>query len=166
MAKRWGKNGNSDRLYFLGLQITADSNCSHGIKRHLFLGRKALTNLDSILKSRDITLPTKACLVKAMVFPVVIYGCESWAIKEGWALKNLRFWTVVLEKTLESPLDWKEIKPVNPKGNQPWILIEGLMLNWSSNIYGLLMQRADSLEKTLVQGKTEGGRRRGQQRMR
>ena len=85
--------------------------------------------------------------------------------KEGSVQNDWCFWTVLLEKTLEGPLDRKEIKPVNPKGNQPWILIEGLMLNWSSNIYGLLMQRADSLEKTLVQGKTEG-RRRGWQRMR
>ena len=79
-----------------------------------------MRNLDSILESRDITLPTKVHLVKAMVFPVVMYGCESWT-KEGWVPKNWCFWTVVLEKTLESPLDCKEIKPVNPKGNQPWI---------------------------------------------
>ena len=86
----------------------------------LFLGRKAMTNLNSILKSRDISLPTKVHVVEAMVFPVVMYGCESW-IKEGWASKNWFFWTVVLEKTLESPRDCKEIKPVNAKGNQPWI---------------------------------------------
>ena len=79
-----------------------------------------MTNLDSILKSRDITLPTKVCLVKAMVFPVVVYRCESW---ESWALKNWYFWTVVLEKTLENPLDFKEIKPVNPKENQSWVFI-------------------------------------------
>ena len=85
--------------------------------------RKAMTNLESILKSRDTTLLTKVCIVEAMVFPVVIYGCESWTIKKAGALKNWCFWTVVLEKTLESPLDWKEIKPVNPKGNQPWIFI-------------------------------------------
>ena len=89
---------------FLGSKITADGDCSHEIKRHLLLGRKVMTNLDSILKSRDITLPTKVCLVKAMVLPVVMYRCESWTIK--------------LEKTLESPLDCKEIQPVHPKGNQ------------------------------------------------
>ena len=82
-----------------------------------------MTNLDSILKCRDITFPTKVCLVKAMVFPVVMYGCESWTIKESWALKNWCFWTVVLEKILENLLYYKEIKPVNPKGNQPWIFI-------------------------------------------
>ena len=97
---------------FGGSKITADGDCSHEIKRCLFLGRKAMTNLDSILKSRDITLPTKVCIVKAMVFPVVMYGCESWTIK-----KAERFSTVVLEKPLESPLDCK-IKPVNSKGNQ------------------------------------------------
>ena len=93
---------------FLGSKISADGDCSHEIKRCLLLGRKAMTNLDSILKCRDITLPTKVRLIKAMVFPVVVYGCESWIIKKA----------VVLEKTLESPLDCKEIKPVNPKGNQ------------------------------------------------
>ena len=93
-------------------------------KLNLLLGRKVMTNLDSILKSRDITLPTKVHLVKAMVFPVVMYGCESWTVKktEHWR-KNWCFWTVVLEKTLESPLDSKEIQPVRPKGNQSWILI-------------------------------------------
>ena len=83
MANRWGNNGNSDRLIFLGSKITVDGDCSHEVKRHLLLGRKAMTNLDSILKSRDITLPTKVCLVKAMVFPVVMYGYESWTIKKA-----------------------------------------------------------------------------------
>ena len=108
---------------FLGSKITADSDCNHEIKRHLLLGRKDMTNLDSILKSRDITLPTKVRLVKAMVFPVVMYGCESWGHKEGWALQNWCLQTVVLEKTLESPLDYKEIQPLHPKGNQFWIFI-------------------------------------------
>jgi len=98
---------------FLGSKITADGDCSHEIKRHLLLGRKAMTNLDSIMKSRDITLPVKVHLVKAMIFPVVMYGCESWTIK-----KAERQRIVVLEKTLESPLDCKEIQPVHPKGNQ------------------------------------------------
>ena len=84
MANRWGNNGNSDRLYFGGSsKITADGDCSHGIKRHLLLGRKVMTKLDSILKSRDITLPTKVSLVKSMFFPVVMYGCESWTVKKG-----------------------------------------------------------------------------------
>ena len=101
---------------FLGSKITADSDCRHEIKRRLLLGRKIMTNLHSILKSKDITLPTKVHLVKAMVFSVVMYGCEL-DYKESWALKNWCFWTVVLEKTL----DRKEIKPVNTKGDQSWI---------------------------------------------
>ena len=105
---------------FLGSKITADGDCSHEIKRRLLLGRKAMTNLRSILKSRDITLSTKFRLVKAMVFPVVMWELDH---KESWAPKNWCFWTVVLEKTLESPLDCKEIQPVNPKGNQSWIFI-------------------------------------------
>ena len=106
---------------FLGSRITADGDCKHEIKRCLLHGRKFMTNLDSILKSRDITLPTKVHLVKAMVFPVVMYGCESWTIKK--VPKNRCFWTVVLEKTLESLLDCKEIQPVHPKGDQSWVFI-------------------------------------------
>ena len=121
MANTWGNSGNSDRLYFGGSKITADGDYSHEIKRHLLLGRKVMNNWDSRLKSRDIALPTKVCLVKAMVIPVVVYGCEL-DYKERWVLKNWCFWTVVLEKTLESPLGHK-IKPVNPKGSQPWIFI-------------------------------------------
>jgi len=109
---------------FLCSKITADGDCSHEIKRYLLLGRKVLINLDSILKSKDITLPTKAHLVKAMVFPVVTYGYESWTTyKESWVLKNWCFWTVVLEKTLGSSLDCKQIQLVHPKGNQSWIFI-------------------------------------------
>ena len=107
---------------FLGSQITADGDCSHEIKRHLLLGRKVMINLDSIFKIRDITLPTKAHLVKAMIFPGLMYGCESWT-KESWVPKNWCFWTVVLEKTLESSLDCKEVQPVHPKGDQSWIFI-------------------------------------------
>ena len=106
----------------MGSKITVDGDCSHKIKKHLLLGRKAMTNLDSVLlKSRDITLPTKVYIVKAIVFPVS--HVQMWKLnhKEGLASKNWCFWTVVLEKALESPLDCKEIKPVNPKGNQPWI---------------------------------------------
>ena len=125
MANRWGNSGNSAWLFFWGgggSKITADGDCSHEIKRRLLLGRKVMTQLDSILKSRDITLPTKVHLVKGMIFPVVMYGCESWT-KESWVPKNWCFWTVVLEKTLESPLDCKEIQPVNLNGNQSWIFI-------------------------------------------
>ena len=107
---------------FSGSKITADGDCSCEIKRCLLLGRKAMTNLGSILKSRGITLPTNVCLVKAMVFPMVMYGCETWT-KESWVPKNWCFWTVVLEKTLESPLDCKEIKSVNSKGIQFWTFI-------------------------------------------
>ena len=119
-------------LFWGGSKITADGDCSHEIKRHMLLGRKAMTNLDSILKSRDITLLTKVCLVKAMVFPVVVYGCESWTIK-SWALKNWSFWAVVLEKTLESTLDCKEIQPVNPNGNQSVLNILWKDWCWSWN---------------------------------
>ena len=103
---------------FLGSKITADGDWSHEIKRCLLLGRKVMTNLDSILKSRNIPLPTKVHLVKAIFFPVIMYGCERWITKKS---KNWCFRIVLLEKTPESPLYCKEIKPVNPKGNQPWI---------------------------------------------
>ena len=116
----WKINGETmetmTEFIFLDSKIPADGDYSHEIKRH-WLRRKAMTNLDSILKSRDITLPTKVHLVKAMVFSVVMNGCESWTIKKIWAPKNWDLWTVVLEKTLVSPLDCKEIKPVNSKGD-------------------------------------------------
>ena len=147
---------------FLGSKITADGDHHHEIK--LLLGRRAMTNPDSILKSKDITLRTKVRLVKAMVFPVVKYGCESY--KESWAPKNWCFWTVVLEETLESPLDCKEIQLVHPKGDQSWCSLEGLMLKLRLQYFGHLMWRTDSFEKTLMLGKIEGGRRRGRQRMR
>ena len=111
MGKYW-KQGET---IFLGSKITADGDCRHEIKRHLLLGRKAMTSLESILKSKDITLPTNVSIVNAMVFSVVMYGCE------GWALKIWCIWTVVLEKTQETPLDCKEIQPVCPKGNQSWM---------------------------------------------
>ena len=104
---------------FLGSKITADGDCNHEIKRCSLLGRKSMTNLDSILKSRDIILLTKVHVVKAMVFPIVMYGCESWTIKKAECKRIDAFELWCLEKTLESPLDCKEIKPVNPKGNQP-----------------------------------------------
>ena len=108
---------------FLGSKITTDGDCSHKIKRHLLLGRKVMTNLENILKSRDITLSTKVCLVKAMVFPLVMYGCESWTIKKAES-RRIDVFELWLEKTLESPLDFKEIKPVHPKGDQSWVFIE------------------------------------------
>ena len=110
---------------FLGSKIAVDGNCSHEIKRRLFLGREAMTNLDNILKSRDITLPGKVCIDKAIIFSSSCLWMWELDHREGWALKSWCFWTVVLEKTLESPSDSKEIKPVNPKGNQPWIFIGG-----------------------------------------
>ena len=116
-----GETGNSDRLFFfLDSKISADGDCGHEIKRHLLLGRKVTTNLESILKSSDITLFTKVCLVKAMAFPVVMYGCESWTIKKA---EHWRTDALVLEKTLEGPLDSKKIQPVHPRGNQSWIFI-------------------------------------------
>ena len=108
---------------FLGSKITTDGDCSHEIKRSLLLGRKVMTNLDNILKSRDITLSTKVCLVKAMVFPLVMYGCESWTIKKAES-RRIDVFELWLEKTLESPLDFKEIQPVHPKGDQSWVFIE------------------------------------------
>ena len=120
MANRRGNSANSDRFYFL-----ADGDCSYEIKRCLLLGRKVMINLNSILKGRYITLLTKVCRVKAMVFPVVNYGCWELVHKKDWAQKNLYFWIMVLEKTVESPLDCKEVRPINPKGNQPWIFTGG-----------------------------------------
>ena len=117
MTNRWGNNGNSEKFIFLGSGITADGDCSHEIKRHLLLGRKIMTNVDSILKSRDVTLPTKVCVVKAMAFPVVMYGCEIWIIKKAECQKIDAFELLVLEKTLGSPLDCKEIQPVHSKGD-------------------------------------------------
>ena len=166
MANRWGNNGNRDRLYFLGLQITADGDCSHEIKRRLLLGRKAMTNLDSILKSRDITLLIKVRLVKAMVFPVVMYGCESWTIKkaECWQIDafELWYWRRLLRISWTSRRSNQSIlKEISPEYS-----LEGLMLKLKLQSFGHLMQRTDSLEKTLILGKIEGRRRRGWQRMR
>ena len=139
---------------FLGSKITVDGDC-HEITRHLLLGRKAMTKLDSILKSRDITLLTKVHLVKAMVLPVFMWELAD---KENWAAKNWWFWTVVLEKTLWESLGLQG-DPMSPKYS-----LEGLMLK--CQYFGHLMWRTDSLEKTLMLGKTEGRRRRGRQRMR
>ena len=145
---------------FLGSKITADGDCTHDIKRHLLFGRKVMTNLDSILKCRDITLPTKVHLVKALVFCGHVWIWEL-DYKESWVLKNWCFWTVVLEKTLESPLDCKEIQPVHPKGNQSWIFIARTDAEVETPILCHLMRRAHLFEKTLMLGKFESRRRRG-----
>ena len=166
MANRWGNNGHSDRLIFLGSKITADGDCSHEIKRHLVLGRKTMIRLDSILKSRDIILLTNVHLIKAMVFPVVMYGCESWTIKkaerqridafEVWCWRRLSRvpWTV--RRPNQSIL--REISPNYS--------LEGLILKLKLQYLGHLLWRTDSLEKTPMLEKIEGRRRRRWQRMR
>ena len=123
MANIWKNNGTVTDFIFLSSKITAYCDYNHEIQRLLLLGRKAMTNLDNVLKSRDANLQTKVCIVKAMIFPVVMYGYESWTIKkvELWRIDTFELY---LEKILETPLDSKEIKPVNPKGNQSWIFIE------------------------------------------
>ena len=161
-VSRWG---NSGWLYFWGSKITADGDCSHEIKRRLLLGRKVMTNLDSILKSRDITLPTKVHIVKAMVYPVVVYRCESRTKKKAEHRRTdafkMRYWRRLLRvpwtarRSNQSIL--KEINPECP--------LERLMLKLRLRYFGHLMQRANLLEKTLMLGKIEGRRRRGQQRM-
>ena len=168
MANRWKNNGNSDRLFSWAPKSTADSDYRQEIKRHLLLERKAMTNLDSILKRRDITFLRKVPYSQN-------YGFSSshvwmWELdhKEGWAPKNWCFWIAVLEKTLESPLDSKEIKAVNPKGNQSWILIgrtdaeaEALIL-WPPAVKSQFTGK----DPDLILGKTEGMRRMQRQRMR
>ena len=161
MASSWGNNGNSDRLYFLGSKITTDDDCSHEIKRRLLLGRKVMTNLDSILKSRDITLPTKVSLVKAMVFPVVTYGCESWAIKKAERQRTDVFKQWCWRRLLRVPWTPRRSNQSILKEINPEYSLEGLRLNLKLQYFSYLMQRADSLEKTLMLGKSEGGRRRG-----
>ena len=165
MGNRWGNSGNSVRLYFGGLQITADGDCSHEIKRRLLLGRKVMTNLDSILKSRDITLPTKVRLVKAMVFPVVIYGCESRTIKEAehWRIDALELWC--WRRLLRVPWTARRSTQSILKETSPGCSLERLMLKLKLQYFGHLMQRADSFEKTLMLGKIEGRRRRGEDKM-
>ena len=162
MGKQWKQ---WQTLFGGGYKITADGGCSHEIKRHLLLGRKVLTNVDSILKSRDITLPTKVCLLQAMVFPVVMYGCESWTIKkaEHWRIDAFELWCC---RRLKSPLDSKEIQPVHPKENQPWILI-GITdaetetpILWPPDVKSWLMWKDHLL------GKIEVGRKRGWERLR
>ena len=152
MANRWGNNRKSERLYFPGSKITADGGCSHEIKRHLLLGGKAMTNLDSVLKIRDITLLAKVCLVKAMVFPVVMCGCESWSIKkaERWRTDAFELWCW---RRLLRDLDCKEIKPVNPKGNQSWIFFGRIVakdeapIPWPPDVKSQLIRKDPDAEK-------------------
>ena len=169
MANRWGNSGNSGnsvRLYFLGSKINADGDCSHEIKRRLLLGRKVMTNLDSILKSRDITLPTKVYLVKAMVFPVVMYGCESWTVKkaERWRIDAFELWC--WRRLLRVPWTARRSNQSILKEISPEYSLEGLMSKLKLQYFGHLMWKTDSFEKTLMLGKIEGGRRQGQQRIR
>ena len=151
---------------FLGSKINADGDCSHEIKRCLHLGRKVMTNLDSILKSRDITLPTKVNVVKAMVFPVVMYGCESWTIKkvELGRIDAFELWCG--RRLLRVPWTARRSNQSILKEISLWCSLEGLMLKLKLQYFGQLIQRADSFEKTMMLGKIEGRSRRGQQRMR
>ena len=150
---------------FLGSKITAGGNCSQEIKRHLLLGRKVMTNVDSILKSRDITLPTKVHLVKAMVFPAVIHGCESWTIKKSECQRIDAFELWCWRRLLRVPWTAGRSNQSILKKISPGCLLEGLMLKLKQ-YFGHLMQRTDSFDKTLMLGKIESRRRRGQQRMR
>ena len=150
----------------LGSKIIADGNCSHEIKRHLLLVRKPMSNLDSILKSRDITLPTKVHLVKAMIFTVVMYGCESWTIKKAECRRIDAFELWCWRRLLRVPWTARRSNQSILKEISPGISLEGLMLKLKLQYFGHLMQRANSSEKTLMLGKIEGRRRRGRQRMR
>ena len=151
---------------FLGSKITADGDCSHEIKRHLLLGRKVMTNLDSMLKSRDITLPTKVHLVKAVVFPVVMYWCEIWTIKktERWSIDSFELWC--WRRLLRVLWTARRSNQSILKEISPGCSLEGLMLKLKLQYFGHLMRRADSFEKTLMLGKIEGRRKRGRQRIR
>ena len=151
---------------FLGSKITADGDCSHEIKRCLLLGRRVKTNLDSIFKSRDITLPTKVRLVKAMVFPVVIYGYESWNVKKAERRRIDAFERWCWRRLLRVPWTAKRTKQSILKEISPGISLEGMMLKGKLQYFVHLMQRVDSLEKTLMLGGIRGRRRRGRQRMR
>ena len=151
---------------FLGSKITADGDCSHEIKRCLLLGRKSMTNLDSILKSRDITLPTKVCLVKAMVFPMVMYGCESWTINKAEPRRIDAFELWCWRRLLRVPWPARRSNQSILKEISPEYSLEGLMLKLKLQSFGHLMGRTESLEKTLMLGQIEGGRRRGRQKMR
>ena len=160
MVNRWGNKGNSDRLYFWGgSKITAYGDCSHEIKRRLLLGRKVMTNLDSLLKSRVTTLPTKFFLVKAMVFPVVMYGCESWTIKKAEHRRFDAFELWCWRRLLRVPWTARRYNQFILKEISPGCSLEGLMLKLKLQYFGHLMRRADSFEKTLMLGMIEGRRR-------
>ena len=146
---------------FLGSKITADGDCSHEIKRRLLLGRKVMTNLDSIFKSRDITLPTRVHLVKAMVFPVIMYGCESWTVKKAERRRIDAFELWCWKRLLSVPWTARRSNQSILKEISPEYSLEGLMLKLKLQYFGHLVQRSDSLEKTLMLGKIQGGRRRG-----
>ena len=163
----WEIDGETVADFILGgSKITADGDCSHKIKRLLLLGRKVMTNLDSLLKSKDITLPTKVCLVKAMVFPVVMYGCENWTVKkaECWRIDAFELWC--WRRLLRVPWTARRSNQFILKEISPEYSLERLMLKLKLQYFGHLMQRTDSFEKTLLLGKIEGGRRKAQQRMR
>ena len=163
MANRRGKVEAVTDFVFLGSKITVDGDCTHGIKRHLFLGRKAMTQLDSLLKSRDITLPTKVHIVKAMVFPVVVYGCDSWTLKKAeWRIDAFELW--FWRGLLRVPWTARKSNHSILKEISPEYSLEGLMLKLKHQYFGHLIWRTDSLEKTLLLGKIEGGRRRGWKR--
>ena len=153
-------------LIFLGSKITADGDCSHAIKRHLLLGRKAMTILDSILKSRDITMPTKVYIIKAVVFPVVVYGCENWAIKKVELQRIDAFELWCWRRLLRAPRTARRSSQSILKEISPEYSLKGLIPKLKLQYFGHLMRRADSLEKTLMLRKIEIRRRRGQQRMR
>ena len=151
-------------LFLGGSKITEDGDCSHEIKRCLLLGRKVMTNLDTILKSRDITLPTKVCLVKAMVFPIVMYECESWIIKKAECQRIDAFELWCWRRLLRVPWTASRSNQSILKEISPGCSLEGLMLKLKLQYFCHLIQRADSFEKTLMLGKIEGRRRRGRQR--
>ena len=166
MRNRWGNSGNSVRLYFGGLQNHCRCDCSHEIKRCLLLGRKVMTNLDSILKSRDITLPTKVHLAKTMVFPVVMYGCEGWTVKKAESQRIDAFELWCWRKLLRVPWTERRSNQSILKQISPGCSLEGVTLKLKLQYFGHLMRRVDSLEKTLMLGGIGGRRRRGRQRMR
>ena len=163
MGKKVGKEAD---FIFLSSKITVETDCSHKIKRHLFLERKAMTNLDSILKSRDVTLPTKVRLVKTMLFPLVMYGCESWTIKKAECPRIDAFELWCWRRLLRVPWTARKSNQSILKEISPGCSLEGLMLKLKLQYFGHLMQRADSFENTLMLGKIEGRRRRGRQRVR
>ena len=168
LAKMWRKVNPCALLadfIFWGSKITADGDCGHEIKRCLLLGRRVMTNLDSIFKSRDVTLSTKVRLVKAMVFPVVMYGYECWTIKKAEHQRTDAFELWCWSKLLKAPWTARKSNQSILKEISPGCSLEGLMLKLKLQYFGHLMQRADSFEKTLMLGKIEGRRRRGRQRM-